>query len=163
MRGPHLAVAIAESAKLYWRAKPIALNCLRATAVAHASPAVDAQTPAAAGVVDETGTATKMTRLRGRARGEQRLKMKAPFGHWGTGTFIGAMRHAAPWVIDCPMHRRIFEHRRSFPASGIQTGRGSANSGQAACHAKFAKNGCPSVSRKLFGADEQTSAIVGNQ
>ena len=34
-----------------------------------------------------------MTRLRGRARRGQRLKMKAPFGHWGTQTFIAALRH----------------------------------------------------------------------
>lgn len=62
--------------------------------------------------VDETGTTTKMTRLRGRARRGQRLKMKAPFGHWGTQTFIAALRHdglTAPWVIDCPMNRCIFE------------------------------------------------------
>jgi transposase len=62
--------------------------------------------------VDETGTTTRMTRLRGRARRGQRLKMKAPFGHWGTQTFIAALRHdglTAPWVIDCPMNRRIFE------------------------------------------------------
>ena len=40
--------------------------------------------------------------------------MKAPFGHWGTQTFIAALRHdglTAPWVIDCPMNRRIFEAR----------------------------------------------------
>jgi transposase len=62
--------------------------------------------------VDETGTTTKMTRLRGRARRGQRLRMKAPFGHWGTQTFIAALRHdglTAPWVIDVPMNRRIFE------------------------------------------------------
>ena len=62
--------------------------------------------------IDETGTTTKMTRLRGRARRGQRLKMKAPFGHWGTQTFIAALRHdglTAPWVIDAPMNRRIFE------------------------------------------------------
>ena len=38
--------------------------------------------------------------------------MKAPFGHWGTQTFIAALRHdglTAPWVIDCPMNRQIFE------------------------------------------------------
>jgi hypothetical protein len=38
--------------------------------------------------------------------------MKAAFGHWGTQTFIAALRHdglTAPWVIDCPMNRRIFE------------------------------------------------------
>jgi len=62
--------------------------------------------------IDETGTTTKMTRLRGRARRGQRLKMKAPFGHWGTQTFIAALRHdrlTAPWVIDTPMNRRTFE------------------------------------------------------
>jgi transposase len=62
--------------------------------------------------VDETGTTTKMTRLRGRARRGQRLKMKAPFGHWGTQTFIAGLRHdglTAPWVIDRPMNRQIFE------------------------------------------------------
>ena len=38
--------------------------------------------------------------------------MKAPFGHWGTQTFIAALRHdglTAPWVIDRPMNREIFE------------------------------------------------------
>ena len=35
--------------------------------------------------VDETGTTTKMTRLRGRARRGQRLKARAPFGHWAPG------------------------------------------------------------------------------
>lgn len=62
--------------------------------------------------IDETGTTTKMTRLRGRSRKGQRLKMKAPFGHWGTQTFIAALRHdglTAPWVIDRPMNRQIFE------------------------------------------------------
>ena len=62
--------------------------------------------------IDETGTTTKMTRLRGRARRGQRLKMKAPFGHWGTQTFIAALRHdglTAPWVIDRPINLQIFE------------------------------------------------------
>lgn len=62
--------------------------------------------------IDETGTTTKMTRLRGRARRGQRLRMKAPFGHWRTQTFIAALRHdglTAPWVIDRPMNREIFE------------------------------------------------------
>jgi hypothetical protein len=62
-------------------------------------------------LIDETGTTTKMTRLPGRARRGQRLKMKAPFGHWGTQTFIAALRHdglTAPSVIDHPMNRIIF-------------------------------------------------------
>jgi hypothetical protein len=32
--------------------------------------------------LDETGTSTKMTRLRGRCPRGQRLYAKAPFGHW---------------------------------------------------------------------------------
>ncbi len=62
--------------------------------------------------VDETATTTKMTRLRGRARHGSRLKAKAPLGHWKTQTFIAVLRHdglVAPWVIDRPMNRDIFE------------------------------------------------------
>lgn len=62
--------------------------------------------------IDETGTTTKMTRLRGRARRGQRLRASAPFGHWGTQTFIAALRCdglTAPWIINQPMNRQIFE------------------------------------------------------
>lgn len=62
--------------------------------------------------LDETGTTTKMTRLRGRARVGARLRAKAPFGHWGTQTFIAGLRCdrlTAPWVINKPMNRAIFE------------------------------------------------------
>jgi transposase len=62
--------------------------------------------------IDETGTTTKMTRLRGRCREGQRLLAKAPFGHWKTQTFIAGLRCGgltAPFVIDAPMDRRIFE------------------------------------------------------
>jgi transposase len=62
--------------------------------------------------LDETGTTTKMTRLRGRARTGARLKAKAPFGHWGAQTFIAGLRCdglTAPWVVDKPMNRAIFE------------------------------------------------------
>lgn len=62
--------------------------------------------------LDETGTTTKMTRQRGRARIGARLRAKAPFGHWGTQTFIAALRCeglTAPWVVDKPMNRAIFE------------------------------------------------------
>ena len=62
--------------------------------------------------IDETGTTTKMTRLRGRCLKGQRLYAKAPFGHWLTQTFVAGLRYAgltAPWVIDGPMTRRIFE------------------------------------------------------
>ena len=62
--------------------------------------------------LDETGTTTKMTRLRGRCPEGQRLLSKAPFGHWKTQTFVAGLRHdglVAPFVIDAPMDRRIFE------------------------------------------------------
>jgi transposase len=62
--------------------------------------------------LDETGTTTKMTRLRGRAPLGARLRAKAPFGHWGTQTFIAGLRCnglTAPWVVDKPMTRAIFE------------------------------------------------------
>lgn len=62
--------------------------------------------------LDETGTTTKMTRMRGRARVGARLKAKTPFGHWGTQTFIAGLRCdglTAPWVIDKPINRAIFE------------------------------------------------------
>ena len=62
--------------------------------------------------LDETGTTTKMTRLRGRAPRGARLKAAAPFGHWATQTFIAGLRCdglTAPWVIDQPMNRQIFD------------------------------------------------------
>jgi transposase len=62
--------------------------------------------------IDETGTTTKMTRLRGRARRGERSNSKAPFGRWGTQTFLAGLKCdglIAPWVIDAPMNRTIFE------------------------------------------------------
>jgi transposase len=62
--------------------------------------------------VDETGTTTKMTRLRGRSMKGERLNSKAPFGHWGTQTFVAGLRCdglIAPFVVDAPMSRAIFE------------------------------------------------------
>jgi transposase len=62
--------------------------------------------------VDETGTTTKMTRLRGRCLKGERLRSKAPFGHWKTQTFVAGLRCdrlTAPFVIDAPMNQRIFE------------------------------------------------------
>src|SRR5262245_44538014 len=62
--------------------------------------------------LDETGTTTKMARLRGRARLRVRLKAAAPFGHWATQTFIAGLRCdglTAPWVVDQPMNRQIFD------------------------------------------------------
>jgi hypothetical protein len=62
--------------------------------------------------LDETGTTTKMTRLRGRSKRGERLHAAAPFGHWGTQTFIAALRSdglTAPWVLNGPMNREAFD------------------------------------------------------
>jgi transposase len=62
--------------------------------------------------LDETSTNTKMTRLRGRAAKGERLNASAPFGHWGTQTFVAGLKCnglVAPWLIDGPMNRPVFE------------------------------------------------------
>ena len=62
--------------------------------------------------IDETAVTTKMTRRRGRSLKGQRLKAEAPFGHWGTQTFVAALRcHelTAPWVIEGAMNRVAFD------------------------------------------------------
>jgi transposase len=67
--------------------------------------------PARLVFIDETSVNTKMTRLRGRARRGKRLKASAPFGKWGTQTFIAGLRHdklTAPWVIPGAMDRAAF-------------------------------------------------------
>jgi hypothetical protein len=53
-----------------------------------------------------------MTRPRGHCLKGERLRSKAPFGHWKTQTFIAGLRRdalTAPFVIDAPRDRRIFE------------------------------------------------------
>ena len=62
--------------------------------------------------IDETGTTTKMTRLRGRSVKGERLNSKAPFGHWNTQTLIAGLKCdglIAPFVVDAPMNRIIFD------------------------------------------------------
>lgn len=61
--------------------------------------------------IDETSTNAKMTRLRGRSPCGARLHATAPFGHWGTQTFIAGLRSdglVAPWVLHGPMNRLAF-------------------------------------------------------
>jgi hypothetical protein len=61
--------------------------------------------------LDETYVNTKMIRLRGRSRKGQRLRARAPLGHWTTHTFIPGLRcHelSAPWIIDSPITRLAF-------------------------------------------------------
>ena len=62
--------------------------------------------------IDETSVNTKMVRLCGRCPRGQRLRMEAPFGHWGTQTFIAGLRCfglTAPWIINRPMNRAAFD------------------------------------------------------
>ena len=61
--------------------------------------------------IDETSVKTNMAKTTGWAPRGQRLTGQAPFGHWRTQTFIGAMRHDrvdAPWVIDGAMNGEMF-------------------------------------------------------
>lgn len=62
--------------------------------------------------IDETATKTNMTRLRGRSQKGERLYGSAPFGRWGTQTFIAGLTTEgmiAPWVISGAMDRAAFD------------------------------------------------------
>jgi transposase len=59
--------------------------------------------------LDETGTATNMTRRYGRCPSDQRLVAAVPHGHWRTTTFVAGLRQTvAPLVLDGPMTGPIF-------------------------------------------------------
>jgi hypothetical protein len=58
--------------------------------------------------LDETGTTTKMTRLRGRCPKGRRLRCKAPFGHWMTQTFVAGLRCDK---LTAPAAKRAFRTR----------------------------------------------------
>jgi len=61
--------------------------------------------------VDESGANTKMTRLRGRALGGQRLLARVPHGHDQTSTLISGVRlggPCAPWLLGGPMNGEMF-------------------------------------------------------
>jgi transposase len=77
----------------------------------HRQPRMQRQ-PSRLVFLDETGVNTKMVRVRGRSRRGQRLRATAPFGHWGTHTFLAGLRcHelSAPWVIAGPITRTAFD------------------------------------------------------
>ena len=61
--------------------------------------------------MDETGAATNMARLRGRAQKGERLRAGIPQGHWKTTTFVAGLRltgMVAPMVLDGPMNGAAF-------------------------------------------------------
>ena len=67
--------------------------------------------PARLVFIDETWAKTNMVRLHGRSPRGTRLHAKAPYAHWRTMTFIGALRCdriEAPWVLDRPVNSRSF-------------------------------------------------------
>jgi len=62
--------------------------------------------------IDETAVKTNLTRLRGRAPVGERLYGTAPFGKWGTQTFIAGLTQEAliaPWVIKGAMNGPAFD------------------------------------------------------
>ena len=62
--------------------------------------------------IDETSVKTNLTRLRGRSLKGERLYGTAPFGKWGTQTFIAGLTQdalIAPWVISGAMDGPAFE------------------------------------------------------
>ena len=61
--------------------------------------------------IDETSVKTNLTRLRGRSPKGERLPGDAPFGAWGTQTFIAGLTVdglIAPWVVNRPMNGAAF-------------------------------------------------------
>ncbi len=76
----------------------------------HRMPAMQSQ-PERLVFIDETSVKTNLTRLRGRAMRGERLVMDAPFGAWGTQTFIAGLTQAAliaAWVIKGAMDGPAF-------------------------------------------------------
>ena len=61
--------------------------------------------------VDESGANTKMTRLRGRALGGERLRARIPHGRYQTSTLISGIRldgPCAPWLLKAPWTVKCF-------------------------------------------------------
>jgi len=70
-----------------------------------------AESVAALVFVDESGAHTKMTRLRGRALGGQRLLARIPHGHYQTTTLVAGLRlggPCAPWLFSGAMNGEMF-------------------------------------------------------
>lgn len=76
----------------------------------HRLPAVAAR-PEHVVFIDETSVKTNLTRQRGWSQRGKRLVMDAPFGSWGTQTFIAGLSAdalIAPWVIKGAMDGEAF-------------------------------------------------------
>ncbi len=76
----------------------------------HRIPAVSGR-PDRVVIIDETSVKTNLTRQRGWSPRGERLIMDAPFGSWGTQTFIAGLTAdamIAPWVIRGAMNGAAF-------------------------------------------------------
>jgi transposase len=76
--------------------------------------------------IDGTWTSTSMTRRYGRAPKGKRCIASAPYGHWKTTTFVGALRRrrlTAPMVTDGPINGEMFlAYVREFLCPTLQPG-----------------------------------------
>ncbi len=76
--------------------------------------------------LDETATATNMTRRYGRCPPDRRLVAAVPHGHWRTTTFIAGLRQSgviAPLVLDGPMTGLAFRaYVEQFVAPALAPG-----------------------------------------
>jgi transposase len=76
--------------------------------------------------LDETGTATNMTRRYGRSPCGERLVAAIPHGHWRTTTFVAGLRQTgivAPLVLDGPMTGMAFRaYVEQFLAPALEPG-----------------------------------------
>lgn len=76
--------------------------------------------------IDETATATNMTRRYGGCPSNQRLVAKAPHGDWRTTTLVAGLRQSgitAPLVLDGPMTGAAFRaYAEQFLAPALKPG-----------------------------------------
>jgi transposase len=76
--------------------------------------------------LDETGTATNMTRRYGRSLSGTRLVAAVPHGHWHTTTFVAGLRQSgiiAPLVLDGAMTGTAFRaYVEQFLAPALEPG-----------------------------------------
>jgi len=82
--------------------------------------------PAKLVFLDETGTSTKMARLRGRSPKGERCQASVPHGHWKTTTLVAGLRLGgitAPGVIDGAMDGELFTlYAEHFLAPALNEG-----------------------------------------
>ncbi len=76
--------------------------------------------------IDETATATNMTRRYGRCPSHRRLVAKAPYGHWRTTTFVTTFRnerdHGTAGIRRADGRRCLPRHAEQFLAPVLRPG-----------------------------------------